>query len=99
SLRVKVGESSIAGEMMNVKFSVAIWLVFLIHIAICTFSLYIVSKRYVMYDINYDSNLRQNAIPGVVTSALLVSPLYARANFSFGYFAGLYLSTSILGFV
>lgn len=99
SLRVKAGENSIAGKMMNVKFSFAIWLVFLIHIAICTFSLYIVSKRYVTYDINYDSNLRQSAILGVVTSALLVSPIFARVNFSFGYFVGLYLSTSILGFV
>jgi len=99
TLRVKAGQHLIDGKMMNAKFSVALCLVFLIHIATCTFSLYIVSKRYVIFDINYDSNSRQSAIFGVVISALLISTLFARANFTFGYFAGLYLSTSILGFV
>jgi hypothetical protein len=85
--------------MSNAKFSVSISLIFLGHIGICTLSLYVVSEQFVSFDINYDKDLLWNAIFGVAASALVISVIFARANFSFGYFAGLYFSTSILGYV
>lgn len=76
-----------------------LYLLALVHAAICCISLVLVANRFPGFDINYDPDVRVDAISGVLFAVILVSPFFAFARFSFGYFVGFYLYTAVIGFV
>lgn len=69
-----------------------------LHIAACCVSLVYVADYYPNFHIFFEENRLYQATLAVILVALL-TPLFTFARFSFGYFAGFYLYTVILGFI
>lgn len=69
-----------------------------LHIAACCVSLVYVSDYYPNFHIFFEESRLYQAALAVILVALL-TPLFTFARFSFGYFAGFYLYTVILGFI
>ncbi len=68
------------------------------HIALCCVSLVYVSQFYGEFHIAFDENHVYQAAAAVALCAL-ISPFFTLARFSFGYYVGFYLYTSVVGFV
>ena len=69
-----------------------------IHIAICCISLISVAALYADYHISYHPSGLFGAVV-VILAFAAVSPLFAFAPVSFGYFVGFYFYTMILGYL
>ena len=68
------------------------------HIALCCVSLVYVSQFYGEFHIAFDENHVYQAAAAVALCAL-ISPFFTLARFSFGYYVGFYLYTSVVGFI
>jgi hypothetical protein len=69
-----------------------------LHIALCCVSLVYVSQFYENFHIGFDENHVYQAAAAVALCAL-ISLFFTIARFSFGYYVGFYLYTSVVGFV
>jgi hypothetical protein len=69
------------------------------HIVICCLSLIYVAEYYTPYKIIWFDKTRLYAAVLNVAPFVIVSPIFAFARFSFGYFLGFYFYTMILGYL
>jgi len=67
--------------------------------AVCCMSLVVASERYAIFDISYDTSRVWSAIAAVAAVGLVLSIVFASAEFSFGYLVAFYLSVPVVGFV
>jgi hypothetical protein len=80
----------------NQRFGIALLICF--HTVLCCVSLKL-SSYYQVFHILYDGTRLHYAVAAVACFALISSPFFVFARFSFGYFVGFYFYTMILGYL
>src|SRR5882724_6824513 len=89
---------SLAERKQQSRRCIGLTLLICFHIVICCVSLRLAYPDYRIYHILYDASRLPYAVTAV-TAFALISPLFAYARFSFGYFVGFYFYTMVLGYL
>jgi hypothetical protein len=92
------GACSLAGRKQQLRQRTGLILLLCFHIVICCVSFRLAYPDYRDFHILYDESRLPYAV-AAVTAFALISPLFAFARFSFGYFVGFYFYTMILGYL
>jgi hypothetical protein len=92
------GAYSLAKRKQQLRQRIGLALLVCFHIVICCVSFRLAYPDYRDFHILYDGSRLPYAV-AAVTAFALISPLFAFARFSFGYFIGFYLYTMILGYL
>ncbi|WP_454620119.1 hypothetical protein [Bradyrhizobium cenepequi] len=82
----------------KISIRVSLGVLISLHIVACCISLAYLSRNYSFYHIYYDPALLNGAIVTIAAFAIL-SYLFLKAPFSFGYFLGFYFYTMVLGYL
>lgn len=92
------GAYSLAERKRQLQLRIGLLLLICFHIVIICMSFRLAYPSYRPFHILYDESRLPYAV-AIVTAFALISPLFAFARFSFGYFVGFYLYTMILGYL